>query len=32
VEEVIFGKGLVWDLSAAAEETKGKKKGKKTTE
>jgi hypothetical protein len=33
VEEIIFGKGVVWDLSAAAEETKGKKKkGKKPTE
>jgi hypothetical protein len=30
VEEIIFGKGVAWDLSAADEEAKGKKKkGKK---
>ena len=30
VEEIVFGKGVVWDLSAAGEEVKGKKKkGKK---
>jgi hypothetical protein len=30
VEDIVFGKGVVWDLSAAGEDTKGKKKkGKK---
>jgi hypothetical protein len=30
VEEIVFGKGIVWDLSAVGEEVKGKKKkGKK---
>ena len=33
VEEVIFGKGVAWDLTTPGEESKGKKKkGKKTTE
>ena len=30
IEEIVFGKGVVWDLNAAGEEVKGKKKrGKK---
>jgi len=29
VEEIVFGKGVEWDLSTTSEEIKGKKKGKK---